>query len=274
MNKFFSLTLAGVLAAATLPAAAQTVLVGTGTANASAALQVESTSQGMLVPRMTASQRGLIGTPATGLMVYQTDGTAGFYFYNGTAWTSLSGGGGATLPSQTGNAGSVLTTDGTTASWTSGYGRETLAVLRVPNPLTTSLSYTIPSFANGVTSHTIVITGAWGGGTNTTIHYIDFPDPATVPDGTRVTIKKMSNFESGNGGIIAARYTNWPATSFFDGARTSTGSGNPVLVPTTNALRYAVTYMKVTHFNLASNDPTVNTSIYSDWVPLVGWREQ
>ena len=62
-------------------------------ADASAALDVKSTTQGMLVPRMTASQRGMIATPATGLLVYQTDGTAGFYFYNGTAWTNLSGGG-------------------------------------------------------------------------------------------------------------------------------------------------------------------------------------
>lgn len=61
------------------------------TANASAILDLKSNNQGVLVPRMTASQRGLIASPATGLMVYQTDGTAGFYFYNGTAWTSLNG---------------------------------------------------------------------------------------------------------------------------------------------------------------------------------------
>ena len=47
--------------------------IGTTTPNASAALDVQSTTQGMLVPRMTAAQRGLIGTPATGLLVYQTD---------------------------------------------------------------------------------------------------------------------------------------------------------------------------------------------------------
>ncbi len=74
---------------------AQGVAINTtsAAADASAALDVQSTTQGMLVPRMNASQRGMIATPATGLLVYQTDGTAGFYFYNGTAWTSLSGGG-------------------------------------------------------------------------------------------------------------------------------------------------------------------------------------
>ena len=72
---------------------AQTNNVGinTTTPNASAALDVVSTTQGMLVPRMTATQRGLISSPATGLMVYQSDAPAGFYFYNGTAWTTLNG---------------------------------------------------------------------------------------------------------------------------------------------------------------------------------------
>lgn len=74
-------------------------------ANASAMLDVSSTTQGVLVPRMTAAQRTAIAAPATGLLVYQTDGTAGFYFYNGTAWTSLNSGGG----SPTGSAGGDLT---------------------------------------------------------------------------------------------------------------------------------------------------------------------
>jgi hypothetical protein len=68
--------------------------INTTTPHASAALDIVSTTQGILVPRMTASQRGLISSPATGLMVYQSDAPAGFYFYTGTAWTQL----GATGP--------------------------------------------------------------------------------------------------------------------------------------------------------------------------------
>jgi hypothetical protein len=58
-------------------------------ANDSAMLDVSSTTQGMLLPRMTSAQRIAIATPASGLIVYQTDGTAGFYFYTGTGWVSL-----------------------------------------------------------------------------------------------------------------------------------------------------------------------------------------
>jgi len=67
--------------------------INTNTPDASAALDISSTTQGVLVPRMTKAQRDIIATPATGLLVYQTDNTPGFYFFNGTMWTSLSGGG-------------------------------------------------------------------------------------------------------------------------------------------------------------------------------------
>ena len=63
--------------------------VGTPTPDASAKLEVSSTTQGMLMPRMTASQRGFITTPATGLLVYQTDARVGFWYYDGAAWLHL-----------------------------------------------------------------------------------------------------------------------------------------------------------------------------------------
>jgi hypothetical protein len=43
----------------------------------------------MLIPRMTVTERSSIASPATGLMVYQTDGTSGFYYYNGTVWQRM-----------------------------------------------------------------------------------------------------------------------------------------------------------------------------------------
>ncbi len=35
---------------------------------------------------MTLAQRNTIASPATGLIIYQTNGVTGFYFYNGTTW--------------------------------------------------------------------------------------------------------------------------------------------------------------------------------------------
>jgi len=69
------------------------VAIGAVSADGSAKLDITSTNKGVLIPRMTEAQRSAISTPATGLLVYQTDaGTngAGFYFYNSSAWTRLS----------------------------------------------------------------------------------------------------------------------------------------------------------------------------------------
>jgi len=63
--------------------------IGTNTPDNSAVLDVTSTSQGVLIPRMTQAERIGIATPATGLLMYQTDVTTGFYYYNGTVWTTF-----------------------------------------------------------------------------------------------------------------------------------------------------------------------------------------
>jgi hypothetical protein len=70
----------------------QNVGIGTTTPNASAQLDVTSTSKGMLVPRMTFVQRNAIASPTAGLLIYQTDFVSGFYYYNGSVWTQLSTG--------------------------------------------------------------------------------------------------------------------------------------------------------------------------------------
>ena len=64
--------------------------IGTTTPDASALLEMKSTTQGILIPRMTLVQRNAIASPAKGLMIYQTNNTPGFYYYNGTAWKPVS----------------------------------------------------------------------------------------------------------------------------------------------------------------------------------------
>jgi hypothetical protein len=62
-----------------------------GTKLPSAVLELESTTKGFLLPRMTAAQMNAIAAPANGLAVYNTDDACTF-IYNGTAWLSLCAG--------------------------------------------------------------------------------------------------------------------------------------------------------------------------------------
>lgn len=84
--------------------------IGTTTPNASAKLDISSTTQGFLPPRVTLTgtndnttiknSAGTSITPATGLLVYNTATTTtdpfrvvpGYYYYNGTTWISISNG--------------------------------------------------------------------------------------------------------------------------------------------------------------------------------------
>ena len=67
------------------------VTVGSSSFEASSALTVTATDQGMLVPRMTTAQRDAIGSPATGLLIYNTT-TNQFEFFEST-WQAISAGG-------------------------------------------------------------------------------------------------------------------------------------------------------------------------------------
>ena len=69
--------------------------VGIGNTNPdpSSILELTSTTQGLLTPRMSQSERDAIVTPATGLLIYQTDNAYGFYYYDGSSWKSFGGSG-------------------------------------------------------------------------------------------------------------------------------------------------------------------------------------
>jgi len=65
--------------------------IGTTTPDASAALDITSTTKGLLIPRMANAQRQAISSPVAGLMVFVTDVDGGrFMFYDGTEWGTLS----------------------------------------------------------------------------------------------------------------------------------------------------------------------------------------
>ncbi len=64
--------------------------IGTTSPNSTSILDITSTTQGMLAPRMTTAQRTAITTPAESLLVFDTTDKA-FYFYNTatTAWIKI-----------------------------------------------------------------------------------------------------------------------------------------------------------------------------------------
>ncbi len=67
--------------------------IGTTSPDVSSMLEVNSTTQGLLTPRMTTAQRNAIASPADGLIVYDTT-LKSFYYYNAATpiWTVINSG--------------------------------------------------------------------------------------------------------------------------------------------------------------------------------------
>src|SRR6476620_1518850 len=63
--------------------------IGTTSPNASSLLEINSTTKGLLISRMTKNQRDAITSPATGLLIYQANGASGFYYYDGSKWAAI-----------------------------------------------------------------------------------------------------------------------------------------------------------------------------------------
>lgn len=64
------------------------VLVGGDTPDGCAKLEVRSTTKGLLLPRMSTTQRDAIVSPVAGLLIFNITTNAPNY-YNGTIWTAI-----------------------------------------------------------------------------------------------------------------------------------------------------------------------------------------
>jgi hypothetical protein len=89
MNKWLQI---GVLLLSTYALKAQ-VGIGTNNPNTSAKLEIASTTQGFLPPRMTVAQRAAIVNPAQGLLIYCIDCGANGEpeYFNGSNWLTMAG---------------------------------------------------------------------------------------------------------------------------------------------------------------------------------------
>lgn len=64
--------------------------IGTETPNAAAILDITSTNRGLLLPRMTTTQRNAIASPVAGLTIYNTTSNC-MNIFNGAGWNELCG---------------------------------------------------------------------------------------------------------------------------------------------------------------------------------------
>jgi len=118
--------------------------IGITSPDASAILQIDNTSKGILVPRMTQVQRDAIALPVLGLLIFQTDGTSGFYYYNGSAWVTFGGGSGWDL---FGNLGTTPITNmlGTTDAQDLSLAANNTEVVRITSDKKTGINTATPS---------------------------------------------------------------------------------------------------------------------------------
>ncbi len=59
-------------------------------ADGSAMLDIKSSTKGLLIPRLTKTEKNNVAAPATGLLIYQTGpDSVGFYFYQSNQWNWL-----------------------------------------------------------------------------------------------------------------------------------------------------------------------------------------
>jgi len=63
--------------------------IGTFLPDSSAAFEIKDSTKGILIPRLTMSQRLTIIKPAEGLIIYQTDGLRGFWYFDKLQWKTF-----------------------------------------------------------------------------------------------------------------------------------------------------------------------------------------
>ena len=132
------------------------VRVGTAGVNpsSSAILDLVSTNQGLLAPRMTTTQRNAITSPADGLLVFNTTTDGLEYYKNSTsAWTPVTPVVGASGWSLTGNA-------GTTSANFIGTTDNTPLIFKVNNQLSGKIDSVLQNSFYGYQAGIVNTTGA------------------------------------------------------------------------------------------------------------------
>lgn len=219
---------------------------GVGISNAtivpdpSSILELRSSTQGLLLPRLTTAQRDAISAPADGLMIFNTS-TLTFNYYQ-TGWQSMGGGSGIIFPVSGGTG--IANNNAATLSFSGAY----------PTTFTTTAatSVTLPnagtlygSATGSITSAQLFNSMADKTGTGTMVYaasptFAGIPTAPTATVGTNSTQLATTAFVLGNTGGYS---------SVDAGATITTSSAIDVTIPGMTLTPGAGTYLAL--FNSA-----------------------
>jgi len=254
---------AALLTGATIATGQGLAVNATGaTANTTAILDVASTTQGMLVPRMTTAQRTAISGPATGLLVYQTDGTAGFYFYTGSGWLSLN--------STSSTAGGDLT--GTypnpTIAATAGAGNDAVAAINAGSSTINAANLNLSALnASNLTSGTVPTARLGTGTANSTTFLAGNNTWQTVSGGSGTVTSVSTGNLSPLFTTSVSNATSTPAVTFT----ASTAAAYTILGNNTGSSAAPTYFGPSLTGTMFSDEGTTSTVLHGNAAGLLGW---
>ena len=245
MKNIFTLLAAVLLTATTF---AQ-VGIGTSTPDASAALDLTSTTGGLLLPRMTNAQCQAISTPVAGLMVYVTDLNGGsFVFYDGNGWSAFVSNC-TTVPDAPTIETAVACNAQATVSYTAplingGSDITSYTAISSPGDITGTVTQsgsgdiTVTGLTNG-TSYTFTVTATNAIGTSVASVASNSVVPVTIPDAPTIGTAVAGNAQatvpftapSSNGGSDITSYTATSSPGGITGTVNQSGSGSVGSMP-------------------------------------------
>ena len=215
------------------------------TPDVSSILEMRTSTKGLLMPRLTTTERDAIASPATGLIIYNTTASK-FNFYNGSTWITMFSGS-SVVNSVTGTS-NRITIGGTAADPTvdisSGYvGQSSITTLGtigsgVWNGTTIGIGYggtgatTQQAAINALTGTQSSGTFLRSNGTNASLSAIQVSDVPTLNQNTTGSAATLTTTRSIHGGSFngSADVTNIIASTYggtgngftkFTGATTS-----------------------------------------------------
>ncbi len=167
--------------------------IGTTLPDASAKLDITSTTKGLLVPRMTSAQRAAITSPANGLLIYQTDGVIGFYLNSGTVgspnWVRLN---------------SEWTKTGNDISYTAG-NISTTGNLTGGNVATSKLSGFVSNTSSESSSRTLTVADNGMILKSTAALTLTLPAAGTLPEGFNCMVLQFGSGQVSFSGTFSNR---------------------------------------------------------------------